>query len=50
MTILLAEQNAKFAMDLSDRGYIIEKGKIWFHGGIDKIKDNEEIKKKYLAV
>jgi branched-chain amino acid transport system ATP-binding protein len=50
MTILLAEQNAKFAMDLSDRGYIIEKGKIWFHGSIDEIKDNEEIKKKYLAV
>jgi branched-chain amino acid transport system ATP-binding protein len=50
MTILLAEQNAKFAMDLSDRGYIIEKGKIWFHGSIDEIKDNEEIKKKHLAV
>ncbi|MBW1766853.1 MAG: ABC transporter ATP-binding protein [Deltaproteobacteria bacterium] len=50
MTILLAEQNAKFAMDLSDRGYIIEKGKIWFHGSIDEIKNNEEIKKKYLAV
>ncbi len=50
MTILLAEQNAKFAIDLSDRGYIIEKGKIWFHGSIDELKDNEEIKEKYLAV
>jgi branched-chain amino acid transport system ATP-binding protein len=50
MTILLAEQNAKFAMDLSDRGYIIEKGKIWFHGTIDEIKGNEEIEKKYLAL
>jgi branched-chain amino acid transport system ATP-binding protein len=50
MTILLAEQNAKFAIGLSDRGYIIEKGKIWFEGDIDAIKDNEEIKKKYLAV
>jgi branched-chain amino acid transport system ATP-binding protein len=50
MTILLSEQNAKFAIDLSDRGYIIEKGKIWFHGSIDEIKDNDEIKEKYLAV
>ena len=50
MTILLAEQNAKSAIDLSDRGYIIEKGKIWFHGSIDELKDNEEIKEKYLTV
>jgi branched-chain amino acid transport system ATP-binding protein len=50
MTILLAEQNAKFAIGLSNRGYIIEKGKIWFQGSIDEIRDNEEIKEKYLAV
>jgi len=50
MTILLAEQNANFAVALSDRGYIIEKGKIWFHGTVDEIRDNEEIKVRYLAV
>ena len=50
MTILLAEQNAKFAIDLSNRGYIIEKGKIGFQGSIDEIRDNEEIKERYLAV
>lgn len=50
MTILLAEQNANFAINLSDRGYIIEKGKIWFKGSVDDIKENEEIKVRYLAV
>lgn len=50
MMILLAEQNAKFAIELSDKGYIIEKGKIWFHGSIDEIRYNEKIKEKYLAV
>lgn len=50
MTILLAEQNANFAVGLSDRGYIIEKGKIWFHGTVDEIRDNDEIKVRYLAV
>ena len=50
ITVLLAEQNANFAINLSDRGYIIEKGKIWFHGSVDDIKDNEEITVRYLAV
>jgi len=50
MTILLTEQNVKFAFDLSNRGYILEKGKIWFHGSIEEIKHDEVIKKRYLAV
>jgi len=50
MTILLAEQNANFAIGLSDRGYIIEKGSIWFDGSIEEIKNNEEIQVRYLAL
>lgn len=50
MTILLAEQNANFAIHLADRGYIIEKGNIWFHGKTEEIKNNEEIQVRYLAV
>lgn len=49
-TILLAEQNSRFAMTLSDRGFIIEKGKIWFEGSIAKLQENKEIREKYLAV
>lgn len=50
MTILLAEQNVKFALNLAQRGYIIEKGKTVFQGSIDEIKCNHEVMKKYLAV
>jgi branched-chain amino acid transport system ATP-binding protein len=50
ITILLVEQNSRFAMDLSNRGYIIEKGKILYQGDIKELKENKEIKERYLAV
>lgn len=50
VTVLLAEQNSKFAMRLSDRGYVIDDGRIRFHGSIRELSENEEVKKRYLAV
>ncbi len=50
ITILLAEQNAHFAMKISDRGYVIDKGKIKFSGSINELKENKEIQERYLAV
>jgi len=50
MTILLCEQNAKFATALSDRAYILEKGQIRFTGTIKALQDNEEIRRQYLAL
>lgn len=48
--ILLAEQNAHFALDISDRGYVIDKGLIRFSGTKQELQENEEIKKRYLSV
>jgi branched-chain amino acid transport system ATP-binding protein len=48
--ILLAEQNAHFALDIADRGYVIDKGLIRFSGTRQELQDNEEIKKRYLSV
>ncbi len=50
MPILLSEQNAFFAMNVADRGYIIDKGKIKYQGRISELKDNREIQQRYLAV
>lgn len=50
LTILLAEQNQKAALELSDRGYIIDNGVIRFQGSIKELRDNESIRKKYLLV
>lgn len=48
--ILLAEQNAHFALEISDRGYVIDKGLIRFSGSREELQQNDEIKKRYLSV
>lgn len=48
--ILLAEQNAHFALEIADRGYVIEKGLIRFSGSAHELQLDEEIKKRYLSV
>jgi branched-chain amino acid transport system ATP-binding protein len=50
LTVLLAEQNVKSALRLSDRGYIIDDGEIHYHGSIEELKENEDVRKKYLLV
>jgi branched-chain amino acid transport system ATP-binding protein len=50
MTILLSEQNSSFALKISDRGYILEKGQVAWQGGISGLKSDPEIMKNYLGL
>jgi branched-chain amino acid transport system ATP-binding protein len=50
VTLLLADQNLKFARRVADRGYIIEKGSIRYAGRLEELWANEEVVRKYLAV
>ena len=50
ISILLAEQNQDFALRFSDRAYIIEKGTIQFDDSAEKLKEDFEIRKRYLGV
>jgi branched-chain amino acid transport system ATP-binding protein len=50
MTMLLADQNLKFCRRVSDRGYIIEKGRIVHQGSMHEIWDDEEVIKRYLVL
>jgi branched-chain amino acid transport system ATP-binding protein len=50
LTVLIAEQNVRSTLRLSDRGYIIDNGQIRYHGSIEELRDNEEVRKKYLLV
>ncbi len=50
ITMLLAEQNQKVALKLSDRGYVIDNGSIRYHGSIQELRENEDVRKKYLLV
>lgn len=45
LTVLLAEQNLKFTLELSDYGYIIDNGRICYQGPVEDLIDNEEVKK-----
>ena len=45
LTVLLAEQNIKFTLELSDYGYIIDNGRIRYHGAVEELIDNEEVKR-----
>jgi len=50
ISILLSEQNIKSAMKLIERAYVIDNGRIRFHGTVSELEANEEVKKKYLMV
>src|SRR5207249_8322448 len=50
LTILLCEQNTKFAIALSDRAYVLEKGQVRFAGTIAELQDNKEVRRQYLAL
>ena len=50
LTILLTEQNALFAMDISDRAYVIDKGSIVYKGNIKELSEDRDTMKEYLGV
>ncbi len=50
LTVFLAEQNVRSALRLSDRGYIIDNGQIRYQGSVEELKENEEVRRKYLLV
>ncbi|MBN2899226.1 MAG: ABC transporter ATP-binding protein [Clostridia bacterium] len=49
VTILLIEQNAKAALEISDYAYVLEIGKIVLEGKGEELLHNEEVKKAYLG-
>lgn len=49
-TILLTEQNALFALDVSDRAHVIDKGSIVYEGSVTRLRENRELMKEYLGV
>jgi branched-chain amino acid transport system ATP-binding protein len=48
--ILMAEQNAHFALRIADRAYVIDKGTIRYQGTSSEIRNNREVQDRYLAV
>ena len=49
VTVLLVEQNAKAALKLADRGYVMEVGRIVLEDSSEKLLKNPEVRKAYLG-
>ncbi len=47
--ILLVEQNALMALDVANRGYVLETGKVALEGRAADLKTNEQVRKTYLG-
>jgi branched-chain amino acid transport system ATP-binding protein len=50
LTILFAEQNIRFATEISDRAYVIEGGRVRYEGTMAELEQQSEIKEKYLMI
>jgi branched-chain amino acid transport system ATP-binding protein len=48
-TVLLIEQNAKAALKIADRGYVMETGKIIVEGAADELLANKDVQRAYLG-
>src|SRR5512133_1171576 len=48
-TILLVEQNALMALDVANRGYVLETGRIALADDAKKLRENEDVRKTYLG-
>jgi len=48
-TILLVEQNARMALSIAHRGYVLQTGTIRLQGDAEKLRDDEEVRKTYLG-
>jgi branched-chain amino acid transport system ATP-binding protein len=49
MTILLVEQNANMALEVAQRGYVIESGRCLLHGTTTELRDSSVVREAYLG-
>lgn len=49
LTVLLVEQNARWALRIADRGYVLETGSIVLEGDADELCGNREVQRAYLG-
>jgi len=49
VTVLLVEQNAKAALSIADRGYVLETGRILLQGPAEDLLSNKDVQRAYLG-
>jgi branched-chain amino acid transport system ATP-binding protein len=49
LTVLLVEQNAKSALKIADRGYVLETGRVMLEGTAENLLFNKDVQRAYLG-
>jgi branched-chain amino acid transport system ATP-binding protein len=49
VTVLLVEQNARLALEMSSHAYVLEVGRVAIRGTSDELKGNESVRRSYLG-
>jgi branched-chain amino acid transport system ATP-binding protein len=49
-TILLVEQNARMALVIADRGYVLQTGRIVMNGTAEDLLNNDKVRQTYLGL
>jgi branched-chain amino acid transport system ATP-binding protein len=49
-TILLVEQNARMALSVANRGYVLQTGEVMLHDKAEALRANEMVRKAYLGI
>ena len=50
MTVLLVEQNLQLALEVADRGYVIETGRVTLQGPSAQLLANADVRRSYLGL
>lgn len=50
ITILLVEQNARAALNIANRGYVLETGTVSLSGNAEELRGNDQVRKAYLVM
>ena len=50
VSMLLVEQNLQMALDLAERVYILDQGRVVFDGATQELKNNDQLTASYLGV
>ncbi len=49
VTVLVVEQNARAALDIADRGYVLETGRVVLEGTAQELREDREVQRAYLG-
>lgn len=50
LSVLLVEQDVETALEITDRGYVIETGRVALEGSAEELSNNDHVKKAYLGL